>query len=269
LAQALWKVDQSRSPAQVKRFESKIRVYATYDQDGTGKWIAEHHPGILYITASDTVRGMYRNGDVSLSSPEWVEKNIRNGHGPLGAAYPNYHGGDPWGRVNGMKEGDTPAFLYLIPNGLGVPEQPELGSWGGRFEGPGPRYHDVEDPRETVFRWREVYQNSFAARLEWCVRKPREANHEPVARLSGPAGRSIKPGARVKLDASRSSDPDGDKLSYEWQIYPDGGGKLEPSGAHAVFVALESGRTHIVLTVKDNGNPPLIDYRRVTFEVTK
>jgi hypothetical protein len=120
-----------------------------------------------------------------------------------------------------------------------------------------------------VFRWREVYQNSFAARLEWCVRKPREANHEPVARLSGPAGRSIKPGARVQLDASRSSDPDGDKLSYEWQIYPDGGGKLEPSGAHAVFVALESGRTHIVLTVKDNGNPPLIDYRRVTFEVTK
>ena len=120
-----------------------------------------------------------------------------------------------------------------------------------------------------MFRWREAYHNSFAARLEWCVRKPREANHEPVARLSGPAVRGIKPGARVKLDASRSSDPDGDKLSYEWQIYPDGRGKLESSGAHAVFVAPESGRTHIVLTVKDSGNPPLRTYRRATFEVTK
>src|SRR5262249_16184660 len=153
------------SPDAVKKFESKIRVYATYDQDGTGKWIAEHHPGLFYITSSDTVRGMYRSGDVSLCGPEGVEKHIRSGHGPLGAAYPNYHGGDPWGKVYGMKEGDTPAFLYLIPNGLGVPEHPELGSWGGRFEGPGPRHTGAKDTydgetseRATVYRWREAYQ---------------------------------------------------------------------------------------------------------------
>jgi hypothetical protein len=30
-------------------------------------------------------------------------------------------------------EGDTPTFLYLIQNGLGVPEEPSYGSWGGRY----------------------------------------------------------------------------------------------------------------------------------------
>ena len=34
--------------------------------------------------------------------------NIQQGHGPLGAAYPDV----AWGM-----EGDTPAFLSLIPNG--------------------------------------------------------------------------------------------------------------------------------------------------------
>ena len=50
-----------------------------------------------------------------------------------------------------MKEGDTPAFLYLIPDGLGVPGQPELGSWGGRFDGPGPRYLVKKDPGKLCF----------------------------------------------------------------------------------------------------------------------
>jgi hypothetical protein len=31
----------------VKEFESKLRVYAVYDQDGRGKWIEEHHPNLL------------------------------------------------------------------------------------------------------------------------------------------------------------------------------------------------------------------------------
>ncbi|KAB8275140.1 hypothetical protein BDV30DRAFT_236840 [Aspergillus minisclerotigenes] len=30
-------------------------------------------------------------------------------------------------------EGDTPTFLYLISNGLGSPEHPDWGSWGGRY----------------------------------------------------------------------------------------------------------------------------------------
>jgi Protein of unknown function (DUF1593) len=274
LAQALWKIEQTRPADAVRKFESKIRVYATYDQDGTGKWIAEHHPGVFYITSSDTVRGMYRNGDTSLCSPEWVESHVRNGHGALGAAYPNYHGGDPWGKVYGVKEGDTPAFLYLIPNGLGVPERPEMGSWGGRFEGSGRRYAGAKDTyngntseRATVYRWREAYQNSFAARLEWCVRPPGAANHEPVAGIAGAAERVVAPRGRVKLDASQSHDPDGDQLTFSWQIYPDGSGTLKAAAAKAEFIAPAAGTAYIVLAVTDKGSPPLTAYRRVTVRV--
>jgi hypothetical protein len=31
-------------------------------------------------------------------------------------------------------EGDSPSFLYLINNGVGDPEHPDWGSWGGRYE---------------------------------------------------------------------------------------------------------------------------------------
>ena len=43
----------------------------------------------------------------------------------MGAAYPDV--------AYGM-EGDTPSWLALIPNGLGDPEHPDWGGWGGRYE---------------------------------------------------------------------------------------------------------------------------------------
>jgi Protein of unknown function (DUF1593)/PKD domain len=263
LAQALWKVDRTRPQAKVREFESKIRVYAVYDQDGTGKWIAEHHPRLFYITGSDTVRGMYREGDTSLCTPEWIDKHVRTGHGALGAAYPNYRGGDPWGRVYGMKEGDTPSFLYLMPNGPGVPERPELESWGGRFEGPGPRYQGAG--RSSVYGWREAYQNSFAARLEWCVRPLRQANHEPLAAIAGPAELRVAPGEKITLDASASIDPDGDALAYRWQSESLTG---RDTAARVTVVAPYSGTAEVLLTVTDNGSPPLAAYRRVSIQVT-
>jgi hypothetical protein len=58
-------------------------------------------------------------------SNEWLANNIQQGHGPLGAAYPDV--------AYGM-EGDTPSFLSLISNGLNDPEHPDYGGWGGRYE---------------------------------------------------------------------------------------------------------------------------------------
>ena len=70
---------------------------------------------------------------------------------------PDYRGGDIWsgtlGPVRGIKEGDTPSFLSLVPNGLSDPDHPWLGSWGGRFAGEGPQQvdrrgrHDLETSR--------------------------------------------------------------------------------------------------------------------------
>jgi hypothetical protein len=53
-------------------------------------------------------------------------ENIQQGHGPLGASYPDV--------AYGM-EGDSPSFIYLVANGLGDPEHPDyvVGAAGTNF----------------------------------------------------------------------------------------------------------------------------------------
>ena len=215
LAQALWRVRRDRTPEELSRFLSKLRVHAIGDQDSTGPWIREQFPGLFMITQRRAYRGMYRGGDASLVSSEWVETHI-HGHGALGDLYPNYRGGDIWsgtlGQVRGIKEGDTPSFLSLVPNGLSDPDHPWLGSWGGRFRGEGHQLTDIPDtdidtkgdpdPRmSSVYRWRPAFQADFAARLDWCVKPFEEANHPPVVRIKGPSSRQVKPGESIILDA--------------------------------------------------------------------
>ena len=57
---------------------------------------------------------------------EWMTENIIKGHGVLCDAYP-----DKDGAFNA--EGDTPAFLHTIDNGLRNMENPGYGGWGGRY----------------------------------------------------------------------------------------------------------------------------------------
>lgn len=283
LAQALWKVRETRSAAELAAFVGKLRIYAIADQDATGPWLREQFPGLFYIFARHVFRGMYKDGDQTLVGSEWVEANIRQGHGALGAAYPNYQGGDPWSKVRGIKEGDTPSFLYLIPNGLSDTPQPTWGNWGGRFVGSGMRYTDAEDrlgaeagPRVTVNRWRAAYQADFAARLDWCVKPFGEANHAPMAAIRGDWRRAVRPGERVTLDASDSSDPDGDALTFQWYYYAEpsnytGALAIDGQGrAQASFVAPPVAAPvtlHIILTVTDRGEPPLSSYQRVVVKV--
>ena len=119
------------------------------------------------------------------------------------------------GRVRGIKEEDTPTFLALVRNGLNVPEGLDLGGWGGRivdFEdaieadaGPG----DPHPGMISVYRWRSAWQSEFQARFDWCVRDAKQAN-TPMVKLRV---------NRLDLDA-RLDDPDGDKITYEWLVYP-------------------------------------------------
>lgn len=182
LAQAVWKARKTRSREAFEAFQAKLRVYAIGDQyDGAGPWIRENFPGIFYITNYASFRGMYRFGEQNLADDAWVKKNICENHGALGALYPVYNGGDPWGEVHGIKEGDTPSFLYLVPDGLNDPEQPEQESWGGRFVRIGPRRYRDMDPEEAkdlkkveacaaeVAKWRSDYQKDFRKRMEWCI----------------------------------------------------------------------------------------------------
>jgi hypothetical protein len=233
---------------------------------------------------------MYRGGDTRLASSAWVREHI-HGHGPLGDLYPDYNGGDIWsstlGGVRGIKEGDTPSFLALVPNGLGAAGRPDLGSWGGRFEGDGARLADTPDPdlvapgdpdprMSSVHRWRPAFQADFDARLDWCVRPVAAANHPPVVRIAGDPEREVGAGEEMILDATGSTDPDGDSLDFAWSIYPASpellrAARIEGPGAavaRLTFAPALAGQTiPVLLAVTDRGRPGLTRYGRVLIRV--
>ena len=171
MAQAIWKVCHTRTEEQAKRFREKIRVYAIADQyDQTGPWIREEYPDIFYITAGITFRGMYRGGNERYCQAEWIRENICRG--ALGNLYPIYDGGDLWGRVQGLKEGDSPSFLHLLRSSPGSPENPVFPGWGGQFVQRGRQFFDLPDRKAamaSISRWREAYQEDFAKRIGWTI----------------------------------------------------------------------------------------------------
>ena len=313
LAQALWDVSHGRSKKEVNAFVGKLRVYDIAGQDDCGAWICHNFPEIFWLRSLD----MFQAISVRISRPfpprvtgpnletfttEWVANNIRN-HGPLGELYPERK----W-----KYEGDTPAFLYLLPIGLNDPEQMTHGSWGGRFKlvktrNPGAfnkRYKAAEKKfynyemnteaadswsykNETynstyagLFRWREAFQNDFAARMDWSTTNSYEkANHNPIAAFDNDKSRGyvnlrVKVGDKVELSAAGTSDPDGDKVSYRWFHYkevgstPYDGNIIIKNGnsRDADFVMPElrnNQEIHIILEVKDIGSPVLYSYRRI------
>ncbi|MBO8131860.1 MAG: DUF1593 domain-containing protein [Candidatus Marinimicrobia bacterium] len=317
LAQALWKVSHTRSKEEVEKFVKKLRVYTISDQDDSGPWIRKTFPDLFYIASpgfhaggayhyatwsgisGDNFHGRFVGADFSLVDNPWLDEHIRS-KGPLGAQYP---------KVKYLMEGDSPTFLYLINNGLGNPEHPDWGSWGGRYEFYTPRmrkwflepetrpfWTDAEDEvlgvdgkwhtgnHETIWRWREAYQNDFAARMDWTIKPYEEANHPPVIQLTCPERIKAKLGEKVELSA-KASDPDGDSLRYNWFYYGEVGTFTTSSARTGQPVKIENadkanawfyvptkrvfsyGTMHIILEITDTGKPPLTRYKRVIVDV--
>ncbi len=275
LAQALYKLKDKKSKKQLEKLVAKLRVYTISDQDDAGCWIRTNFPDLFYICSpvnyvQSTWLGFNREVkgiNNETISYEWLRDNIMQGHGPLGALYPE---------VSFGMEGDTPSWLNLIPNGLNNPEHPNWGGWGGRYELGTPNVdlstiHDgVEHTPETrpiwtdtqdtykpydnkksffvqmrdttkftshfatIFRWRDETQNDFAGRMLWCTKSFEEANHNPVPVLNIPDELVVYGGDVMELDCSNSYDPDGDALSAYWFQYTEAGTCKESLlGTHA------------------------------------
>lgn len=297
LAQALWRVRNDRSEEDLQKFIRKLRIYDIADQDHIVDWIWKEFPSLWYILdkakegkdkRTAAFRGMYLGGDISSTSADWINTNVKQNHGPLGSLYPLKTFTDP-NPFKAMKEGDTPSWFYFLANGLNDAAHPNWGGWGGRFDAMRDHvYRDavdtvdgVAEARATVWRWRSAFQNDFATRMDWCVRPFAEANHRPKTAVNNLEGIGVvritaSPGATLKLDASASSDPDNDKLSFHWWIYPEAStvfpsGKLEnvKSSRATLLIPKDApaGDWHIILEVTDDGTPALTSYRRVIVTV--
>ena len=319
LAQALYKIRSSKTAAEAKRLIAKLRVYTISDQDDTGVWMRNNFPDLFYIvspgddygTATWVAMNSYVKGiNNEEISNSWLARNVQQGHGPLGAAYPDV--------AYGM-EGDTPAWLALIPNGLNEPEHPNWGGWGGRYELYKPDFANRKqgnsgvplepetraiwtnatdtyspvmareygrtvgkdsltfaDNKVNLWRWRKEFQNDFAARMDWCTKSYQEANHPPVALLAHADHLTVKSGEGFSLDASPSTDPDGDNLSYLWLNYPEAGSysKLVTTSAENIYKVYVTApevkkqeTLHFIVKVTDKGAPALSRYKRVLVTV--
>ncbi len=264
LAEALLHARATRSPAELARLVSKLRVYSISDQDDAGPWIRTEFPALFYIAMPSPPDGQqyayatwtgisgdrfYRNApgaDFTTFTDDWVNTHIRS-VGPLGALYPH---------PCCIHEGDTPSFLGLIDNGLDSAMSPTYGGWGGRYvwrqfygephpfwtQG-GDSYpgqdssrdtvagsdgHSYTSDQATIWRWREAFQHDFAARMAWTVATPSGANHNPVVVVNGKDGK-----APIEMDAEAGT-----------PLTLDAGGTTDPDGdglTYAWFFYPEAG----------------------------
>ncbi len=290
LAQAIWKVSQTRTREQLKAFLHKFRIYTITDQDmvyamRANRAYSSHQ--WLRREFSDDLKFIWDEGtwqlQCDLGKQNWQKhRTFIQGKGELGRIYPNYK----WG-----VEGDTPSFLYVLPNGLSDPEDPTQAGWAGCHQwGTAPdnvtkawtswetRQKEITEGYKRRFYPDEL--NDFCSRMQWA--EEGRGNTNPIVRING--RQSIKPiiirakaGSEISLDASKSIDRDGDNLEFRWWIQEEASSiqssaiaiREYHNGKATVKIPQDAKgcKIHVVCEVHDNGPFTLVSYARVVIEV--
>jgi hypothetical protein len=245
-----------------------------------------------------------------LGQHHWALDQIKANHGWLGKAWPLRQMNN--GTIHFLEGGGTIPWMGLVLNGLSDINQPHWGGWSGRFtdekvKNVWSRHKDIQVDEEKygdfylfteaadswvdsesgyaynneftpVWRWRRAMFNDFQCRMDWCVEEFENANHNPVAAINGDGQEKInfikaKPGQTIEVNASTSSDPDGDDLAFKWWIYQEAGTyekEVILKGEDMPVVSLQvpddgqGKEIHLILEVTDrNKIASLYDYRRV------
>lgn len=257
IARALKTIEEEH-PERMAEVAKKIRFYFIWEQDNTYQSYVRPHWGkydIPTIISDQFIAIAYENQREAVPqemkryySAQWMNQNLLQNHGPLLGLYKAHDDG------RFRSEGDSPAFLHVIPTGLRNTESPGWGGWGGRFvrvrdntwldpvlergyRYPEGRWYSSsawgrQRARENIandaaltaylkpqWRWIDAFQNDFAARADWCVKPYDQANHPPVVKLAHALDLKARPGQKVSLNAEDSTDPDGDPLTFRWWQY--------------------------------------------------
>ena len=280
LAQAIWRVKQTRSAEELKRFVRKFRIYTITDQDmqysmrmnrsySSHMWLRKEFADDLQFVWDE---GTWQE-QCELGKRHWQQhKDNIQGRGALGGEYPTYK----WG-----VEGDTPGFLYVMPNGLNNPEDPHQCGWAG--------YHErgmCADSLTTAWTsWQEPVRsisvgykqrfypdelNDFMARMQWAAEG--KGNMNPYVVIPND---TINITISLRLDASKSFDPDGDNLQFSWWQQPEIGKtkvKIEqadqPIATLRIPADAKGDTIHIICEVHDDGPYHLPAYRRIIIKNT-
>ena len=288
LAQAIWRVQQTRSGDEVRNFVRKFRLFTITDQDmkydmrmnlaySSHQWLRKDFPDDLQFVWDE---GAWQE-QCELGKQHWQQhKDGIQGHGALGKEYPTYK----WG-----VEGDTPSMLFVMPNGLNDPEDPRQAGWAG--------YHErgrCADSLTTAWGcWTEQVRaisvgykrrfypdefSDFLARMQWAEKG--DGNRNPQVIIDRQKGRQpiyidAKAGDTVLLDASKSADPDGDSLTFLWWQQPEIGTAKsvidlpnQPTATVHIPADARDTTIHIVCEVHDSGPFHLVAYRRIIIRVT-
>lgn len=289
LAQAIWRIQQTRSEKELKAFLHKFRVYTITDQDmkydmrmnraySSHMWMRREFKDDLQFIWDEGTWQL----QCDLGKQYWDEhKKHIQGHGNLGKIYPTYK----WG-----VEGDTPSFLYIMPNGLNDPEDPTQAGWAGCHKfGICPdsltyAWTSWEEPQRSITegykkRFYPDELHDFIARIEWAENG--KGNTNPKICVNGSRGISplvinAKAGKTITLDASKSTDPEGDNLSAHWWQQPEAGTyeghiSFEQNAGLKTKITIPSdaaGKTiHIICQVEDDGKWNLDAYKRIIVRV--
>lgn len=201
-----------------------------------------------------------------------------------------------------LGEGDSGTFTTLIPVGLRGLEGVEkgygsAGSYGGKLSYTEPNLKSFAEqiseaaPDPTDYNWVTGqasdntgsylldYQNEWAARADWCVKKYEEANHAPSVSLTQ-EDFEVAAGESVELSAE-ISDPDGDETSVLWMTDPytdnySGNSQnlrvWNPTAAETSFTvpadAKEGDMFIITATVRDDAEKQMTRYAQAIVRVT-
>ena len=280
LAQAIWRVKQTRSAEELKKFVRKFRIYTITDQDmqysmrmnrsySSHMWLRKEFADDLQFVWDE---GTWQE-QCELGKRHWQQhKDNIQGRGALGGEYPTYK----WG-----VEGDTPSFLYVMPNGLNNPEDPHQCGWAG--------YHErgmCADSLTTAWTsWQEPVRsisvgykqrfypdelNDFMARMQWAAEG--KGNLNPYVVIPNDTINITM--ISLSLDASKSFDPDGDNLQFSWWQQPEIGKtkvKIEqadqPIATLRIPADAKGDTIHIICEVHDDGPYHLPAYRRIIIKI--